>query len=126
MPLKSFAAKLFAKITTQKVQNWADNPIETQEKIFSQLISGAQNTAFGKDHHFEQIHSYEDFKKAVPVRDYEGFKAYIERIKQGQENVLWKGKPIYFAKTSGTTSGTKYIPISKESMPYHIQAAQMQ
>lgn len=121
--IKSFLAKIYAKKTAKDIQKWADNPIKSQEKVFQNLIKQAQETDFGKDHQFHQIKTYTDFKKQVPVRDYEGLKPYIEKIKEGKENVLWKGKPIYFAKTSGTTSGAKYIPITKESMPHHIQAA---
>jgi len=121
--IKSFLAKVYAKKIAKDIQKWADNPIKSQEKVFQNLIKQAQETDFGKDHQFHQIKTYADFKKQVPVRDYEGLKPYIEKIKEGKENVLWKGKPIYFAKTSGTTSGAKYIPITKESMPHHIQAA---
>ncbi|WP_196885733.1 GH3 auxin-responsive promoter family protein [Aureivirga sp. CE67] len=123
MSLKSFFAKPFAKFITKKIYKWANDPINTQEKVFQELIQGAKHTAFGKDHNFDSISSYEDFKKNVPVHTYEGLKPYVERIKNGEEDVLWKGKPIYFAKTSGTTSGAKYIPITKESMPSHINAA---
>lgn len=121
--IKSFLARLYAKRIARKVYRWASQPHETQERVFQDLISGARHTAFGKDHDFENIKGYEDFKARVPVRDYEGLKDYVERIRKGEENVLWNGLPLYFAKTSGTTSGAKYIPISKESMPYHIEAA---
>ncbi len=97
--------------------------VETQQEIFQSLVQKAAFTQFGKDHHFDQINNYSDFKRLVPVRDYEGLKPYIEKIKKGEENVLWKGKPLYFAKTSGTTSGVKYIPLTKESIPNHIQSA---
>src|SRR5690606_41686788 len=80
-------------------------------------------TAFGRDHGFDQIKNYEDFKQRVPIRDYEELKPYVDRIVQGEHSVLWPGLPYYFAKTSGTTSGAKYIPITKESMPFHIKAA---
>jgi hypothetical protein len=121
--VKSFLAKLYAKKIAKDIQKWSDNPIKTQQKIFLDLIKQAKETEFGKDHKFNAIKNYHEFKKQVPVRDYEGLKPYIDKIKNGKEDVLWKGKPIYFAKTSGTTSGAKYIPITKESMPYHIQAA---
>src|SRR5690606_9509101 len=88
-----------------------------------QLIKQAQNTQFGKDHDFKNITSHEDFVNRVPIRDYELLKPYVDRVVAGEADVLWKGKPLYFAKTSGTTSGVKYIPITKESMPYHIEAA---
>ncbi len=121
--IKSFFAKIYAKQVSKKVYKWVNNPVHSQEKVFNSLIKDAQNTVFGKDHKFNSIHTYDDFKKQVPVRDYEQLKPYVERIKKGEKNILWPGKPIYFAKTSGTTSGAKYIPITKESMPYHISAA---
>jgi hypothetical protein len=97
--------------------------VEDQENLIKSLIKFAKNTEFGKEHGFESIQSYDDFKKQIPVRDYEDIKPYIEKIKEGKHNILWKGKPIYFAKTSGTTSGIKYIPISKESISNHIDTA---
>lgn len=121
--LKSVLAKIYAGIISRKVHAWANNPFESQDKVFKDLIDQAKNTKFGKDHKFGEIKSYNDFKKYVPVRDYEGLKDYIELIRNGDEDVLWKGTPLYFAKTSGTTSGAKYIPITKESMPYQISAA---
>lgn len=121
--LKSALAKPFAKRIYKKVQKWAKNPIETQEKVFQDLIAEAAGTAFGKDHDFVSINSYEDFVKRVPIRDYEALKFYVEKVVAGEENILWKGKPLYFAKTSGTTSGSKYIPITRESMPSHVEAA---
>ncbi len=123
LSIKSALAKPFAKIVFNRIQKWVKNPIETQEKVFQDLISKAAETEFGKDHDFISINSYHDFIKRVPVRDYEDIKHYIEKVVAGKENVLWPDKPIYFAKTSGTTSGSKYIPITKESMPYHIEAA---
>ena len=122
MFLKSLGAKILAKQAAKKIQKWASNPIETQQKTFQSLIAEAKNTSFGKDHNFQQIKTYSDFVKQVPVRDYEGLKDYFERTANGEENVLWKGKPTYIAKTSGTTSGAKYIPITKQSMPFHIGA----
>lgn len=123
MSIKSLAAQLFAKIIHNKTQKWASNPVATQQKVLEDLIRQAKNTQFGQDHHFSQIKTTVDFAKHVPIRDYEELKPYVDRVVQGEENVLWKGKPIYFAKTSGTTSGAKYIPLTKESMPFHIQAA---
>lgn len=99
------------------------NAVLDQTTILSMLVSKAKDTQFSKDHQFAHINSHESFTKHVPIRDYEGIKHYIEDIKSGKENVLWPGVPTYFAKTSGTTSGAKYIPITKESMPYHIEAA---
>ena len=121
--LKKIATKIFATIIHHKNQKWINNPVETQQKVFQNLIKKAENTQFGKDHLFKSIKNQNDFAQQVPVRDYEGLKPYIEQIINGKNDVLWQGKPIYFAKTSGTTSGAKYIPITRESMPYHIQAA---
>lgn len=121
--LKELLAKPFARRIQKKVNKWANNPIEAQDKVFKNLISDATSTLFGKDHDFIGINSYSDFVKRVPVRDYEALKPYVDKVVAGEKNILWKGKPIYFAKTSGTTSGVKYIPITKESMPNHTEAA---
>lgn len=123
MGIKSFLAKPLSSFIARQVRKWSKSPIETQNKVFQELIAVAQNTAFGKDHGFATIRSYEDFKAQVPVRDYEGLKTYIDRATKGEADVLWKGKPIYFCKTSGTTSGTKYIPITAESIHNHIESA---
>lgn len=123
MSIKSIAAKIFAKSIHKKTQKWASNPVETQQNVFNDLIRQAKETQFGKDHKFNEIKTFEDFAKQVPIRDYEELKPYVDRVVKGEENILWKGKPLYFAKTSGTTSGAKYIPLTKESMPFHIQAA---
>lgn len=122
MSLKSFLAKKLAAYIVQKTNQWANEPAKTQKKVFENLIKKAQNIQFGKDHHFSEIKTHQDFVQRVPIRDYEALKPYIDKVVQGKKNILWKGKPIYFAKTSGTTSGVKYIPITRESMPYHIQA----
>jgi hypothetical protein len=123
MSIKSAASKLFAKAIYKKTKTWASKPMETQQKVFRDLIKQAQNTQFGRDHNFNNIKTFEDFAAKVPIRDYEALRPYVDQVVKGKENVLWKGKPIYFAKTSGTTSGAKYIPLTKESMPFHIEAA---
>jgi phenylacetate-coenzyme A ligase PaaK-like adenylate-forming protein len=123
MSVKSVAAKIFANIIHRKTQKWVHNPIETQQKVFQNLIASADVTQFGKDHNFSKIKSFEDFAKLVPIRDYEELRPYVDRVVNGEADILWKGKPIYFAKTSGTTSGAKYIPLTKESIPTHIEAA---
>ena len=123
MGLKSALSKPFAAWVNRQVLCWKNNPIAAQDKVFFALLNKAKLTAFGQDHGFETIQTYQDFKKSVPIRDYEQLRPYIERVAAGEANVLWPGKPLYFAKTSGTTSGVKYIPISKESMPEHIKAA---
>lgn len=123
MGFKSFLVKPFAKKIAKDIDKWSVNAVAYQDKIFKDLISIAQHTAFGKDHDFKNIKSYEDFKERVRIKDYEGLRPYIERIKKGEADVLWKGIPKYFAKTSGTTSGVKYIPITKESIPNHFGTA---
>jgi len=123
MKIKSLLAKPLASIITKKIRKSALTAVADQDQIFKSLVKAGQHTFFGKDHHFNDIHNYDDFKKNVPIRAYEELEDYILAIKEGSENVLWKGKPLYFAKTSGTTSGVKYIPISKDSIHNHIDSA---
>lgn len=123
MKIKSFFAKPFASYINIQVRKSMTTAIADQKSIFESLIKSAKATEFGKEHQFDQIKTHADFVKQVPIRDYERFKPYIEKIKQGKHNVLWKGLPIYFAKTSGTTSGVKYIPITKDSIPNHVNTA---
>lgn len=123
MKIKSFLAKPFATYIYKQIKKGMATAVADQEAIFQNLIKVGSKTEFGKEHQFEKIKSHEDFVQHVPIRDYEDFKKYIDEIKQGRHNVLWKGQPIYFAKTSGTTSGVKYIPITKDSIPNHINTA---
>lgn len=123
MSVKSLLAKPFASLVYNQIKKGARTADADQEAIFKTLIKKAGSTEFGKDHSFAKISSYDDFKRLVPVRDYEQLKSYIEKIKEGTPDILWKGKPIYFAKTSGTTSGVKYIPITKDSISNHINTA---
>ncbi|WP_299332783.1 GH3 auxin-responsive promoter family protein [uncultured Psychroserpens sp.] len=123
LSIKSSLAKLFAKNVKRSILKWSRKPVETQEKVFQKLIKDASQTVFGQDHDFNSIKTHADFIERVPVRDYESLKPYVDRVVAGEENILWKGKPLYFAKTSGTTSGAKYIPLTKESMPTHVEAA---
>ncbi len=123
MSIKSIGAKIFAKKIVRRIESWSSRPVETQQKVFQKLIAEAKNTQFGKDHGFTEIHSHSDFIARVPIRDYEGLKNYVDKMVSGEADVLWPGKPLYFAKTAGTTSGAKYIPLTKASMPTHIDAA---
>ncbi len=123
MKIKSFLAKPFATYVFKQIKKGMSTAVADQDNILQQLLKTAAKTEFGKQHSFDNIKSHEDFVQQVPVRDYEDFKIYIEAIKQGRHNVLWKGVPLYLAKTSGTTSGVKYIPISKDSIPNHINTA---
>jgi len=122
--LKTKIALLWAKKHTQNAEIYKQNAATDQEKLLFSLLKTAENTLFGKEHHFGEIQSVRDFQEKVPISDYEDLKPYIERIKNGEKDILWTSQPEYFAKTSGTTSGAKYIPISKEGMPYQIAAAQ--
>lgn len=123
MNLKSLLAKPFANYIYNKTQKSALTALADQDEILKNLLKIGKSTEFGKDHHLIDVNSHRNFTQAVPIRDYEQMKPYIEQIKEGKHNVLWKGKPIYLAKTSGTTSGVKYIPITKESIPNHINTA---
>ena len=120
MSIKASLSFPFAKYIVRKNNKWKNNAVKIQHDLLLSLVKKAKKTAFGKDHNFSEITTYADWKSNVPIRDYEELKNYIQQIIDGEENVLWPGVPIYFCKTSGTTSGTKYIPISKESMPSHI------
>ncbi len=123
MKIKSFLAKPYASLIHGRILKSRTTAVADQQAIMQYLVKQGSRTAFGLEHKFDDIKSYEDFKAAIPVRDYEAFKPYIEDIKGGKQHVLWKGRPIYFAKTSGTTSGVKYIPISKDSINNHIDTA---
>ncbi|MEZ4917878.1 MAG: GH3 auxin-responsive promoter family protein [Saprospiraceae bacterium] len=123
MGLLAAIVRPFAQLIARRINRWSGNALAEQERVFKELISTARNTAFGRDHGFDSIHSYEAFAQAVPVRDYEDLKPYVERVKAGEHDVLWPGQPLYFAKTSGTTSGAKYIPMSRESTPPHFGTA---
>jgi len=123
MGIRAVLAKPFAAYIEGQTKKWTSNPVHFQHEVFKQLITTGKGTLFGKDHGFDTIKNHEDFKKQVPIRDYEELKPYVEKVLHGETDILWKGKPAYFAKTSGTTSGTKYIPISKESIPNHINSA---
>lgn len=123
MGFKAKIAKIYANRQAKKVEYWTNNAIAFQNKAMKRLVSKASKTQFGQDHNFSSIKTYEDFKKNIPVQDYEGLKDYVEKMVRGEPDVLWPGLPLYFCKTSGTTSGVKYIPISKDSMQHHIDAA---
>lgn len=123
MGIRSFLSKPLAALVAHQQKDWSLKPGETQQNVFHSIITKAKSTKFGVDHDFKSIKSHEDYATQVPVRDYEGLSPYVNMILDGKQDVLWPGKPIYFAKTSGTTSGTKYIPITKDSIPNHINSA---
>ncbi len=123
MLIKKIAAKILANQVYRQTQKWALNPVTTQKNVFKELIQTAVSTQFGEEHCFSEITTFSDFASRVPIRDYEALKPYVDKVVQGESDILWPGKPIYFAKTSGTTSGAKYIPLTKDSLPFHIKAA---
>ncbi|NCT94452.1 MAG: GH3 auxin-responsive promoter family protein [Chitinophagaceae bacterium] len=123
MNLKSLLAKPFATYIHKQTKRNSNHALADQDAILKQLLKTGRATQFGKEHRFDQVNQHAEFAQAVPVRDYEQLKSYIDLIKEGKQNILWKGRPIYFAKTSGTTSGVKYIPITKDSIPNHINTA---
>lgn len=123
MGLKSKLVKPFAKKIAKSINRWSAAPLEAQEEVLQSLIRTGRRTKFGQDHGFDKITDYHSFKQQVPIRDYEGLRPYIDRIINNEPDVLWKGFPVYFAKTSGTTSGVKYIPITKDSLPNHFGTA---
>ena len=123
MSLKTIAAKIFAHRIAKRTSKWVNKPIETQQKVFESLIERAGQTKFGKDHNLSTIRTHDDFVRNVPIRDYEELKEYIDLVVLGENDILWPGKPIYFAKTSGTTSGAKYIPITEVSIKEQVKAS---
>lgn len=123
MGLKSFLVKPFAKKIARDIERWSARAVEEQDKVFRNLIKVGKATAFGRDHDFDGIRTIRDYQERVPIRDYEGLRPYVERIKNGESDILWKGRPRYFAKTSGTTSGVKYIPMTSDSLPNHFGTA---
>ena len=123
MSLKSYLSIPISKLIVSRQNKSMKNAIDLQKKIMKKLIKSSKKTVFGLDHNFSKIKNYQNFKENIPIREYENFKYYIEKILNNEKNILWPGIPKYFAKTSGTTSGTKYIPITRQSIPNHIFSA---
>ncbi|MDG1674906.1 MAG: GH3 auxin-responsive promoter family protein, partial [Flavobacteriales bacterium] len=113
----------FARWAMRRLRKNVARPSEAQAEVLEALLRGGAKTAFGRDHGLKRGLTAADFAERVPVRDYEGLKPYVDRAVMGEEDVLWPGRPLYFCKTSGTTSGAKYIPLTKDSMPNHIGSA---
>jgi hypothetical protein len=123
MGVKTKIIAAFAERTRSRLEKESKAARQNQKDTFQQLISKGTPTTFGKEHGFATIKSHKDFIAQVPLRDYEDLRPYIDQIIAGHSHVLWPGKPLYLAKTSGTTSGVKYIPITKDSIPNHIDNA---
>ncbi len=122
--IKRNIALLWAKKHVKKTADFKKNAVTDQQKLLLSLVKTAEKTLFGRLHQFENIRTVADFQRQVPVADYEDLKPFIDKVKRGQRHILWPETPLYFAKTSGTTSGAKFIPISQEGMPYQVSAAQ--
>ncbi len=123
MGFKSQLIAPFSKFTRRVLLKDASRGIECQQRIFQSIVTKASATAFGSDHGFADINSPGDFAEKVPIRDYEGLREYFDRVASGERDILWPGRPRYLAKTSGTTSGVKYIPLTSDSIPNHINSA---
>lgn len=123
MMLKEWVAKIWANNVAKILESKSKIPGEVQKREFEKILSKARSTVFGRDHHLDEVSNVKEFQQAVPIRDYEQFLPYIDRVKAGEKDVLWPGMPLYLTKTSGTTSGTKYIPISSDSISNHIDSA---
>ncbi|MBL7986044.1 MAG: GH3 auxin-responsive promoter family protein, partial [Flavobacteriales bacterium] len=123
MSLKASLSKPYARWVTKRVMRRALDAVGVQQQVLRKLVGAAAGTSFGKAHRLGEVTDHADLVQAVPLRDYEGFRPYIDRIVAGERDVLWPGQPLYLCKTSGTTSGAKYIPISRESLPNHINSA---
>jgi len=123
MSLKSTIARWVARRRVAATRRFLQDPMGQQQRLLLSLVRQAQNTAFGRDHSFGAIRTVQDFQRAVPIRGYEELRPYIDRAYNGEPDVLWPGKPLYFAKTSGTTSGTKAIPLTKGMMQKQVQGA---
>jgi hypothetical protein len=122
MSFLSVLSKPLAAYSARQTRFWSRNAVLMQQRIFKQLLHSGKDTVFGKDHWITSVKSYEAFREQIPIRDYETMRPYIDRVIAGEENILWPGKPLYLSKTSGTTSGIKYIPITRASMPNHINS----
>jgi len=101
------------------------NPLRDQQNILRELLLYGSKTKYGRKNGLSINMDYDSFRAAVPIVDYEGGREYFDQIKNGVSDVTWRGKPKYFAKTSGTTSGVKYIPITSDSLPNHIGTARL-
>lgn len=123
MGWKSTLIRPYAKYVSRKIEKMARNAVSDQERIRQEIVKNAEDTVFGRDHGFSSIHTHEDFARQIPLRDYEEGRIYFDRVIDGESDILWPGRPIYFAKTAGTTSGSKFIPITKDSLPNHFNSA---
>lgn len=123
MQWKSALLKPFIRWIVRRESVWKKDPLGTQDRVFRKLMKGLARTQFGREHSITESTSRAEYSSLVPIRSYEELRPWVDRIISGEKDVLWKGKPVYFAKTSGTTSGAKFIPITKDSISNHIGSA---
>lgn len=125
MALLSPAISSLARMRQWRIDAWRSHPMDSQREVIQNLITSAQYTEFGRKHSFSNLYNIRDFKKAVPICEYNDLKPYIERMMHGEQNLLWNSPVFWFAKSSGTTSEkSKFIPISEESLEdCHFKAA---
>ncbi len=123
MGIKSVLARPFAAWTAKSIKKDAANAVKIQEKLLQKLLRKGSKTAFGSKHGFSEIKSHREYTEKVPVRGYEEIRPWVEKVINAEKDILWPGIPRYFAKTSGTTSGQKYIPITTDSLPNHFGTA---
>jgi hypothetical protein len=125
MNLLSKSISFVARLRYKRIHNWINHPAAAQRQVLQSLITAAQYTSFGKKYNFDKTFSVKEFKKRVPLQEYDDVKPYIERMMQGEENVLWNTPVKWFAKSSGTSNNkSKFIPVSEESLKEnHFQAS---
>ena len=125
MRIKAALSLLYARQQVARRNQKTARAVESQFGWMHYLIDHGRNTVYGKENGLDQVLDFETWKEHVPLRDYEQNKEYFESMRHGNADVLWPGHPLYLAKTSGTTSGAKYIPLTRKSMPFHIRSAKM-
>lgn len=117
MKILSPAISSLARMRLWRIDAWKNNPLDAQREVLQDLVTSAQYTEFGRKHRFSELFNLREFKEAIPVNEYEDLKPYIERVMNGEQNLLWNTPIYWFAKSSGTTSDkSKFIPISDESL----------
>lgn len=117
MKLLSSVISKLARMRLWRIENWSSHPVAVQREVLQDLVTAAQYTEFGRKYNFSRLFTLKDFKKNVPIHEYDDIKPYVLRMMEGEENILWNTPVSWFAKSSGTTSDkSKFIPISEESL----------
>jgi len=117
MNLLSFTISRIARMRLWRIENWSTHPVAVQREVLQDLVASAQYTEFGKKYHFNRLFTLKEFTSKIPIHEYEDLKPYIQRMMNGEENILWNTPINWFAKSSGTTSDkSKFIPVSEESL----------